>query len=308
VQRLAVVIPVFNEERLLPVLVARLDAEAPPSGPDGPLERVVVLVDDGSDDASPRLVRELGERADVIGLVRSENGGKGRALADGFAAALGAGADVIIVQDADLEYDPRDHAACCLPIVRGDADAVIGSRYAGWPRRVPAYWHTTANRVITLLSNMTSDLKLSDVECGIKAFSAETLRRLRITERGFGVEIELVAQLGRLRVEDDADPRLGRRLRVVEVPVRYDPRGYDEGKKIGWRDGVYALWACVRHNLLGGGSSAAGFGAGAVAGSGSGCRSGSGSGLGGPDGGGRGAAPVPDGGGATSDARAGTTP
>lgn len=243
---LAVVIPVYNERGTLSLLVDRLMATPPPAEPGsgGRCARVVVLVDDGSEDGSGDLVRELGSREGFAFAVHEQNRGKGAALSTGLARALELGADVAIVQDADLEYDPAEHEAVLRPILDGRADAVIGSRFLGQTHRVLYYWHYVANRAITMFSNMLTNLNLTDVECCFKAFRREVLEQLRIEEPRFGVEPELVAKLSRMRL-----PGTGA-LRVYEVPVSYSGRTYAEGKKITWRDGLSALRCIVKYNVL----------------------------------------------------------
>ena len=249
--RLAVVMPVFNEEATLAEAVARLDAVAPPPAPGGagPLERRLILVDDGSTDDTPRIVRLLGARPDVLTVIHKRNMGKGAALRSGFAAALADGADVILVHDADLEYDPADHAALLRPILDGRADAVIGTRFQGQTHRVLYYWHSVANRVITTLSNMLTNLNLTDIECCLKAFRREALDRIRIEENRFGVEPEVVAKLARLRLPHDDREGETRPARIYEVPVSYAGRTYAEGKKITWRDGLAAIWCILKYGL-----------------------------------------------------------
>lgn len=260
--KLAVVIPVYNERVLLPRLFERLMSVAPPAVPGGgSCERVVVLVDDGSTDGSAAVVRSLADgHPGVVAVAAPENRGKGAALRLGLAKALELGADLAIVQDADLEYDPADQAAVLAPILDGRADAVIGTRFLGQTHRVLYYWHQLANRVITTFSNMLSNLNLTDIECGYKAFSRPVLERLRLTEDRFGVEPEIVAKLARMRLpEEGGDGGVEgsgagasggtRAIRIYEVPVSYAGRTYAEGKKIGWKDGVAALWCILRHNL-----------------------------------------------------------
>lgn len=251
---LAVVIPVYNEAALLPVLFERVMAVNTPVLPGGGgarCRRVVVLVDDGSTDGSRSLVEELGTRDGVEAVLAGENRGKGAAVRLGLARAVELGADLAIIQDADLEYDPADHAAVLGPILDGRADAVIGTRFMGQTHRVLYYWHQLANRAITTFSNMLSNLNLSDIECGFKAFSRPVLERLELTEDRFGVEPEIVAKLARMRLPE-GDAGRARALRIFEVPVSYAGRTYAEGKKIGWRDGFEALWCIARHNLAGG--------------------------------------------------------
>lgn len=244
----AVVIPVYNEREHLPRLVERLDATARPVGAHGEtLTRHIVLADDGSTDGTQDWIAEsLADREDVTALYTAHNRGKGSALRRGFEAALGLGAHLVIVQDADLEYDPADHQKALAPLIDGRADAVIGSRFIGETHRVLYYWHSVANRFITLLSNMLSNLNLTDIECGTKAFTAETLAKMTLVEDRFGIEPEIVAKLAKVWLPDAHGGH--RRARVYEVPVSYAGRTYAEGKKIGWQDGVSALRCIVRHN------------------------------------------------------------
>ncbi|MEM1185993.1 MAG: glycosyltransferase family 2 protein [Planctomycetota bacterium] len=247
----AVVIPVFNERDHLPRLIERLDATPRPVDPSGnQLTRHVVLADDGSTDGTQDWIAEhLADREDCTALYTDTNRGKGSALRRAFDAALKLGADIAIVQDADLEYDPTDHQRALDPIIDGRADAVIGSRFIGQTHRVLYYWHSVANRAITMLSNMLSNLNLTDIECGTKAFSAQTLAKLSLTEDRFGIEPEIIARLAQMRLPRD-DAGVVRRARIYEVPVSYAGRTYAEGKKIGWRDGVEALRCIVQHNLF----------------------------------------------------------
>ncbi len=248
--KLAVVIPVYNEAELLPRLFERLAATPPPPTPGGLCERVVVLVDDGSDDGSRDVVQRLADdHPGVVAVLAPRNRGKGAALRLGLARALELGSDMVIVQDADLEYDPADQASVLAPLIDGRADAVIGTRFLGQTHRVLYYWHHVANRVITTFSNMLSNLNLTDIECGFKAFSRPVLERLELRENRFGVEPEIVARLARMDLPDERTPGRARAVRVYEVPVSYAGRTYAEGKKIGWRDGFEALWCIVRYNL-----------------------------------------------------------
>lgn len=263
--KLAVVIPVYNERDLLPVLFDRLMATEPPVMRtrlgETACTRVVILVDDGSTDGSRDVVQRLADRPDTVAVLAGGNRGKGAAIRLGLAKAVELDADVAIIQDADLEYDPGDHGAVLGPILDGRADAVIGTRFLGQTHRVLYFWHQVANRFITLFSNMLSNLNLTDIECGFKAFGRPVLNRLRLAEDRFGVEPEIVAKLARMRLPDEDRPGITRSLRVYEVPVSYAGRTYAEGKKIGWRDGFEALWCIARHNLApsgggGGGGSA----------------------------------------------------
>jgi len=248
--RLAVIIPAYNEAELLPQLFERVMRTPAPIDPvtDMRVERRIVLIDDGSSDGTADVVKTLGEHPDVLVVLHKRNTGKGAALRSGFRAALQDGADVILVQDADLEYDPADHDAVLAPILDGRADVVIGSRFIGQTHRVLYYWHSVANRGITTLSNALTNLNLTDIECCFKAFSREVVDRLELRENRFGVEPELVARVSRMKLPTAEGG--ARTTRVFEVAVSYAGRTYDEGKKITWRDGFSAVRAIIEHNLL----------------------------------------------------------
>ncbi len=242
--RLAVLIPVYNERDYIPRVVDRFDRCPPPHASDGsPLHRTLIFVDDGSTDGTRDRLDALAARPDVRVLHHGTNRGKGAAVRTALAAALDDGADLIVIHDADLEYDPADHAPLLRPLLDGRGDASLGSRFLGQTHRVLYYWHSVANRVITFASNTLTNLNLSDIECCLKAFTRTVAQGLVIREDRFGLEPEIVARLARLRVE-------GRPLRIYEVPVSYSGRTYAEGKKIGWRDGLRALWCILRYNLL----------------------------------------------------------
>lgn len=250
---IAVIIPVYNEQELLPKLIARLDATPRPTDTTGlALTRHVFLVDDGSTDGTKDLLAELDRREDVTSLITDQNRGKGSALRRGFAAALAQGCDLVIVQDADLEYDPADHDKALAPLIDGRADAVIGTRFLGETHRVLYFWHSVVNRSITTLSNMLSNLNLTDIECGTKAFTHPALAELTpmLTENRFGIEPEMVAKLAKIRLPAEQGDMPSRALRIYEVPISYAGRTYAEGKKIGWRDGVSAIRCIIQHNLF----------------------------------------------------------
>ncbi len=231
--------PVYNEAGTVEQSVERLRATAPPEG----VMRRIVCVDDGSTDASADLLRSLEAQHDDITLLKHpRNMGKGAALRTAIEHARQT-ADILLIHDADMEYDPADHAHVLAPILDGRADAVVGSRFrGGTAHRVLYYWHSIANRVITHFSNAFSNLNLSDIECCFKAFTSDVARQIEIQETGFGVEPELVAKLSRIRIDD-------RPARIFEVPVTYAGRTYEEGKKIGASDGLWALWCIVRYGV-----------------------------------------------------------
>ncbi len=225
---LSVVIPCYNELATLETVV-----EAVRNAPVRDLE--IILVDDASSDGTRELIREkLESRVDRV-LFHPHNRGKGAAVRTGFEAATG---DIVLVQDADLEYDPQEYATLIQPIVEGRADVVFGSRFAGGQsHRVLYYWHSLGNKLLTHLSNAFTNLNLTDMECGYKAFRREVLQRIRLEEERFGFEPEVTAKVARLGV------------RIYEVGVSYAGRTYREGKKIGWRDGLRALWCILRYNI-----------------------------------------------------------
>jgi len=229
--QLSIVIPVYNEAGTLAELVEKV------ASVDTGLSREIILVDDGSTDGTAACMAELAGRMDGLVVLRHErNQGKGAALRTGFARA---GGDFVLVQDADLEYDPADYTALLGPLLSGRADVVYGSRFiGGGPHRVFHFWHYVGNRVLTTFSNMMTNLNLTDMEVCYKVFRAEVLRDLRIRENRFGFEVEITAKVAR------------RRCRIYEVPVGYYGRTYEEGKKITWRDGVRALWCIVKYRFV----------------------------------------------------------
>ena len=225
--QLSVVIPVYNEDATLEALVERVRHV--------PLDKEIIVVDDGSTDSSPDLLRRLEAQGRVRALRHPENRGKGAALRTGFAAARG---QVVVVQDADLEYDPAELPKLIQPILDGRADVVYGSRFVGHePHRVLYFWHWLGNRFLTLLSNLLTNLNLTDMETGAKAFRRECLADLRLEEDRFGFEPEITAKVAAAR------------LRVYEVGVFYAGRTYADGKKITWRDGLHALACILKYNL-----------------------------------------------------------
>ncbi|QYK48282.1 MAG: glycosyltransferase family 2 protein [Phycisphaeraceae bacterium] len=251
--KLAILIPIYNEEKLLRDAVARLDAVPPPTDPasNERLVRRLILVDDGSTDGTGAILDELAPRTDVLIVRHPSNKGKGAALKSALHAALADGADILLIHDADLEYDPADHASVLEPILNGRADAVIGTRFLGRSHRVLYFWHYAANRLITLFSNMLTNLNLSDIECCTKAFTRRVAQQLTITEPRFGVEPELIAKLASIRIStSDHSSESPRPARIYEVAVTYAGRTYAEGKKITWRDGISALRCIIVYNLL----------------------------------------------------------
>ena len=225
---LSVVIPCYNESGTIEDIVqAVIDA----TGPD----REIVVVDDCSTDGTRELLEQKIDGQLALVLYHDRNMGKGAALKTGFAAAT---KDIVIVQDADLEYDPRDYPVVLDPILKNQADVVYGSRFKGnRPHRVLYFWHRMGNGLLTLISNMFTNLNLTDMETGYKAFRREVIQSIEIEEKRFGFEPEITAKLAKGK------------YRIYEVGIGYFGRTYDEGKKIGWKDGLWALWCILKYNL-----------------------------------------------------------
>ncbi len=244
--KLSVVIPVYNERAYIEEILRRVQ--------ETDMHKEVIVVDDGSTDGTRAWLLEIEKRqqaredeveildgearldlANLRILFQERNSGKGAALRRGFAEATG---DILLVQDADLEYDPRDYGKLLEPILDGRADVVYGSRFLGGPQRVHYFWHYVANKFLTLFSDMFTNLKLTDIETCYKAFRREVLIGIRLRSDRFGFEPEITAKIAKGK------------WRVYEVPISYSGRTYEEGKKITWRDGVQALWYILRYNLL----------------------------------------------------------
>ena len=224
---LSVVIPVYNEEETIEEVINRVIY--------APYRKEIIVVDDGSTDGTGNILNGLNNPALKI-CYHDKNNGKGRALQTGFAATSG---DIIVVQDADLEYDPAEYSVILNPILSGKADVVYGSRLSGHgEHRVLYFWHYMGNRFLTLLSNVFTNINLTDMETCYKAFTRQALAGISIKEDRFGFESEITAKIAK------------KKLRIYEVPISYYGRTYAEGKKINWRDGMRALWCILKYNLL----------------------------------------------------------
>jgi glycosyltransferase involved in cell wall biosynthesis len=226
--KISIVIPCYNEKDTIEKIVEAVRSAAIES-------REIIVVDDCSEDGTKAVLEEkVSDMVDRI-VYHPVNRGKGASLRSGFAAATG---EIILVQDADLEYNPEDYPVLLEPLLSGKADAVFGSRFMGGrPHRVLFFWHMAGNRFLTLLSNIFTNLNLTDLETGYKAFKAPVIKAIQIEEDRFGVEPEITAKLARMG------------CRIYEVGISYSGRTYAEGKKINWRDGVRAIYAIVKYNL-----------------------------------------------------------
>ncbi len=243
--KLSVVIPVYNEKDTIFEILRRVV--------DQDIRKEILVVDDFSNDGTREILESVANRQtngeaqapandggdplplkDIRFFFQEQNQGKGAALRRGFAVVSG---DIVLIQDADLEYDPRDYPKLLEPILDGRADVVFGSRFLGGPQRVHYFWHYVANRFLTLLSDMFTNLKLTDMETCYKVFRREVLKEIRIKSNRFGFEPEITAKVSKGK------------WRVYEVPISYAGRTYEEGKKITWKDGVQALWCIIRYQL-----------------------------------------------------------
>lgn len=229
---LSIVIPVYNEQKLLLEVIDRIESVRLPAG----LRRQIVIVDDCSTDGTTELLHQLSHnRPELAVHFHDVNRGKGAALRSGFARATG---DIVLVQDADLEYNPQDYPQLLDPILNNQADVVYGSRFLGHTHRVLYFWHCLGNRFLTTLSNMFSNLNLTDMECCYKVFRREVITHIQINENRFGFEPEITAKVAKMNV------------RIYETPIGYAGRTYLDGKKITWRDGFSALRCILRYNLF----------------------------------------------------------
>ncbi|MBI9084520.1 MAG: glycosyltransferase family 2 protein [Desulfobacterales bacterium] len=228
--KLSIVIPCYNENRFLSELIERV-RRSPVAN------KEIILVDDASDDGTTELIRgEIAAKVDAV-VYHNHNRGKGAAIRSGLAKVTG---DMVIIQDADLEYDPAEYPKLMGPIIDGRADVVFGSRFSGeGPHRVHLFWHYVGNRLLTLLSNMITNLNLTDMETCYKIFRTDVIRRITIEQNRFGIEPELTAKMARLH------------CRIYEVGITYSGRSYAEGKKINWKDGIWAIYCIIRYGITG---------------------------------------------------------
>ncbi len=238
-KKLSIVVPVFNEERYLEAVIGKVVAQPLPGG----LEKELILINDASQDNSWNIMQALPEKFPSVTMQfinKTVNEGKGAALRDGFAKITG---DIVIVQDADFEYDPADYPKLLQPILDDKADVVYGSRFIGEPHRVLYFWHQVANNILTTISNMLTNLNLTDMEVCYKVFIREVADRLKLKSPRFGVEPEITAKIARMRLN-------GRHLRVYETGISYAGRTYEEGKKINWKDAVSAIFQIIRFRFM----------------------------------------------------------
>jgi glycosyltransferase involved in cell wall biosynthesis len=236
---LSIVVPVYNEDRYLESVIGKVIAQPLPEN----LERELILVNDASQDATWDIMRSLPDKFPSIRFQlvnKPVNEGKGAALRDGFAKVAG---DIVIIQDADFEYDPADYPKLLQPILDGKADVVFGSRFIGEPHRVMYFWHQVANNVLNLLSNMLTNLNLTDMEVCYKVFVRDVIDQIKIKSPRFGVEPEMTAKIARMRLN-------GKRVRVYETGISYAGRTYEEGKKIGWKDALSAIIQIIRFRFM----------------------------------------------------------
>jgi glycosyltransferase involved in cell wall biosynthesis len=225
--KISVVVPVYNEKNTIREIVKTIQQVS--------LEKEIIIVDDCSTDGTREILKGMAGNNLKI-LFHDKNQGKGAALRTGFQEVTG---DIVIIQDADLEYNPQEYFILIQPILEGKADAVYGSRFSGGPHRVLFFWHYVGNKLLTTLSNLFTNLNLTDMETCYKAFRSSLLKNIEIESKRFGFEPEITAKLAKLK------------CRIYEVPISYSGRDYSEGKKINWKDGIAAFFWIIRYNIFG---------------------------------------------------------
>ncbi|UCC41202.1 MAG: glycosyltransferase family 2 protein [Candidatus Aminicenantes bacterium] len=226
--KLSIIIPVYNEKNTIEEIISRVQAA------EVGLEKEIIVVDDGSEDGTRQILDNLNQ-PNIKTYIQPKNQGKGAALRTGFSMAEG---DIILIQDADLEYDPKDYPKLLEPLLDGRADVVYGSRFLGGPHRVLYFWHYVGNRIITTLANMFVNLNLNDMETCYKVFKRELLNKITLKSKRFGIEPEITIKFAKLK------------CKIYEVPISYSGRDYTEGKKIGWKDGVAAIFHIIRFKFF----------------------------------------------------------
>ena len=235
IKNLSIVIPVFNEEKFIAKTVKRVFAADSLD-----IKKEIIIVDDGSKDKTSIILKSIKKKEENIKIkIKKNNEGKGAALKDGFLMTSG---DIVLVQDADLEYDPDDYPILLEPFLKSNADVVYGSRLSTTkPHRVLYFWHYIVNKLLTTFSNMLTNLNLTDMETGYKVFRGEIIRKIapKLESKRFGFEPEITARISKLKD-----------IKIFEVGISYSGRTYKEGKKIGWKDGLIAVWEIIKYNLL----------------------------------------------------------
>ena len=225
--KLSIIIPVYNEYSTIKEIIKRVQTV--------PFEKEIIVIDDYSTDGTRELLKEMEQDSGLRIFFHPKNMGKGAALRTGFSHITG---DIVIIQDADLEYDPVEYQKLIQPICEDKADVVYGSRFMGGPRRVLYFWHSVANSILTIFSNMMTNLNLTDMETGYKVFRREVIEKISLKSNRFGFEPEITAKISKLGI------------RIYEIPISYYGRKYDEGKKIGWKDGISAFFTIIRYRFF----------------------------------------------------------